>query len=262
MVVYLKIRPGFCLQKAAGKSLWEVTVALLLFTGVFCSGCGREEIAADLNPPPQVSFTPRSPDTTLFEEGIDAVPGGDYIHLSWLPGDASDLASYRIYRESEDGGDFGLIAELEAGTVQYEDHDPLLAPDQSTGLTSGFLYWVTALDEAGNESNLSEPEYYRLLPKAVLSQPVFQGDNVILSWSYMQYDPLDFSYYIVRLFRFEGNAWIPFWFQLHDVPHPLETQYTGTPLTAGGSYRYQVDVVGAPVEMPSGSEVMLEFDYP
>jgi hypothetical protein len=249
------------MNTAAGKFLREVSFALFLFTGLFCAGCGREEIAADLNPPAQVAFTPRSPDTTLFEEGIDAVPTGNYIYLSWLPGDAPDLAVYRIYRQSEEASDFGLIAELEAGTVQYEDHDSLLAPDQSTGLTRGFLYWVTALDEAGNESNLSEPEYYRLLPKAVLSQPVFQGDTVILSWSYTQYDPLDFSYYIVRFFRLEGSSWVPFWYQLHDVPHPLETQYTGTPLTAG-SYRYQVDVVGAPVELPSGSEAMLEFDYP
>ncbi|TKJ42351.1 hypothetical protein CEE37_01330 [candidate division LCP-89 bacterium B3_LCP] len=234
---------------------------MLISCLVILVGCGREEIAADLIPPEDVLLTVRSADTSLVEEGIDAVPGGHYIYLSWLASPADDLAGYRVFRQTQDSADFDMVDEVDAFITEYEDHDPILAPNQITGLTLGFSYWVVAFDEAGNVSNLSDEATYRLMPTPVLSPPVVQGDSLVFSWSYNQYDPLDFSFYVIRLFQQQGSDWIPIWIYVHNVPFPLEAAYYSVFLSAG-TYKYQVDVVGAPLDLPAGSEADLEFAFP
>jgi hypothetical protein len=238
-----------------------LTALLLLTIGCLVmsllSGCGKENVATDTEPPAQVSFTPRSAETDSVESGIDAVPEGNYIYLSWLPSYAADLAGYRLYRQAEDSVDRVMIAEG-IQTIEYIDRDAALAPNSQTGFSMGFFYWVTAYDESGNESALSQSAYYRLMDKPGLSTPVPQSNSVILSWSYNHLDPLVTSGFIVRLFRFSGSNLIPIFIENHQEFFPLTTicPFGLSP----GNYRYQVDVVGAtPTDQPSGSEAAIDF---
>lgn len=241
------------------KNHWlKVAFTILLLCAGLQFGCVSEKIATDLEPPPIVQITPRSDDTALVEQGIDAVPEGHWIFLSWLASPAEDLAGYRIYRKAEDSLNVELIVELAENITQYEDHDPVLAPNQTTGLSQSFSYWVTAFDESGNESALSEEATYKLLIKPMLFPPANQGGNVKLSWSNV--DPGgSFSYYILRLFEWNSGQWVPFWAWKYQLPSPLEFLYTGQ-LNNGGTYRFQVDISGTtPLE---GSEAALTFTYP
>jgi len=206
-----------------------------------------------------VLITPRSNETDLIEQGIDAVPDGDYIYLSWMPSAATDLAGYRLYRMAEDSVDQELIAELDPNTTYYEDRDSLLAPNSGTGLSQGFYYWVTAYDESGNESSLSEEAYYKLIAKPDLTDPIIQENSITFSWSYNQTQLA--SYFVVRLFEWADGGWNPFWLYKHEEFFPLQVNYD--PSLDSGIYRYQVDVVGStPAELPSGSEKSLQFTIP
>jgi len=234
-------------------------LALALLICILLAGCGREEIAADTEPPEVVLITPRSNETDLIEQGIDAVPDGDYIYLSWMPSAATDLAGYRLYRMAEDSVDQELIAELDPNTTYYEDRDSLLAPNSGTGLSQGFYYWVTAYDESGNESSLSEEAYYKLIAKPDLTDPIIQENSITFSWSYNQTQLA--SYFVVRLFEWADGGWNPFWLYKHEEFFPLQVNYD--PSLDSGIYRYQVDVVGStPAELPSGSEKSLQFTIP
>lgn len=238
-----------------------VSLILSVSVCILMNGCAQEQIAVDTTPPGVIAFTPRNPDTTLVEQGIDAVPDGDYITMSWQASGANDLAGYRLYRRNEDlvGADRVMIAELSKNSLEYEDHDSVIAPDQTTGLSSGFSYWVTAFDASGNESGLSESAYYKLMPKPELNEPVLQGDTLSLSWTYDSSQNVD--YFAVRLFRLSEGSWQPFWITVHELFYPLTVTYT-EPLAAG-TYRFQVDVVGAaPEEEPAGSEKARQFDIP
>ncbi len=225
-------------------------------------GCASEEIAVDMDPPAVVQITPRSDDDVFIETGIDAVPDGDYIYLSWTQSGAHDLEGYRIYRMmDEDDAERILIDEIDPEYTEYEDRDSVLAPDQASGLSTGFSYWVTAYDESGNESGLSEETYYKLMMKPDLTEPQVQNDSLYLSWSYdfVILEPVE--YFVVRLYRSVDTDWIPFWLTVYNLPSPLQVVYP-EPLEAG-TYKYQVDVIGATsAEQPSGSERAYQFYIP
>lgn len=250
------------------KRLWEskcfaptIIIAVLV---VFLTGCGKEEVASDMTPPATPQFVPRSSDTTLVEQGIDAVPEGDYIRVNWEAVGDEDLAGYRIYRQREDSLSVPprLIADK---TIQdlvgqavpyYVDIDTILAPDPVTGLSLGFIYWVSAYDQSGNESTLSLPASYRLMPKAVLSPPGQQGSGLVLSWNYAEASLFQVGMFVVRLDSLTESGWTPFWLQEHTLFSPLQVS---CPLSLPpGDYRYRVDVVGSSTD-PSGSEAALEF---
>jgi len=86
-----------------------------------------------------------------------------------------------------------------------------------------------------------------------------QGDTLTLSWTYNQSQDVD--YFAVRLFRLDQGSWVPFWITVHDLFYPLSVIYTEA--LEPGSYRFQVDVVGAtPAEEPSGAEKARQFEIP
>jgi hypothetical protein len=241
----------------------EIILAVMTLTAGFAIlGCVSEHVAVDLEPPDAVQITPRSADTVYFEQGIDAVPEGDYIHLSWYPSLENDLAGYRVYRTAHlENAERILIVELDPEITEYEDHDPVLAPDQGTGLSTGFSYWVTAYDESGNESALSEEALYKLMTKPNLTEPQQQGENTSFTWTYEQLDQVD--YFVVKLFRMTGGVRSPVWSATLSIFFPLEV-ICYEPLS-DGIYQYQVDVVGAASsEWPwsTGSEMVYQFTIP
>jgi hypothetical protein len=80
--------------------------------------------------------------------GVAAVGGADGVEVSWSPSTESDLASYRVYRAAE-GKTPERIGEVAAPETSLRD----------TSATAGsrYLYTVTAVDKAGNESPPSAP---------------------------------------------------------------------------------------------------------
>lgn len=67
--------------------------------------------------------------------------------LTWHSNQETDLAGYRVFRSEKHGGEFGPISEKILATNAFFD----------PGYRSGLYYAVSAIDESGNESRLSEP---------------------------------------------------------------------------------------------------------
>ena len=79
--------------------------------------------------------------------GLAAVPRGGGLEIVWTPSPQSDLSGYRIYRATGDSA-ASLVGEVEAGTTSWTD------ADATPGVL--YLYTVTAVDKAGNESAPSD----------------------------------------------------------------------------------------------------------
>jgi hypothetical protein len=105
------------------------------------------------------TFLPHAP------AGLEAVPGGATaadrsIDLSWTPNTESDLAGYSVYRQEIDSKG------VAAGTATRLNPTPVAGPayrDQTAVAGRRYVYFVTAIDTAGNESAPSEavPETLR-----------------------------------------------------------------------------------------------------
>jgi fibronectin type 3 domain-containing protein len=80
--------------------------------------------------------------------GVAALVRDDAVELSWSPSSEPDLAGYRVYR-ARPGSAPERIAEVAPGESAYRD----AAAERGVS----FLYTVTAVDGAGNESPPSAP---------------------------------------------------------------------------------------------------------
>jgi hypothetical protein len=91
---------------------------------------------------PNDSFAPEAP------EDLVGVPSRGGILLTWRAVEASDLASYRVYRSTSAGGDFQLLGEVSRASYT----------DTTAEASVTYFYFVTALDRAPepNESRRSE----------------------------------------------------------------------------------------------------------
>jgi hypothetical protein len=134
--------------------------------------------------------------------------------------------------------------------------DSILAPNLNTGLSEGFYYWISAYDQAGNESALSQSAYYQLIPKAEPHDPVPQGDSVILTWGYSQSPGFQIAGFVIRLYNMTDLGWEPFWIAEHELYNQWQVVYPQVLLP--GSYLYQVDVIGSS-SLPTGSEAAATF---
>ena len=105
------------------------------------------------SPSPSVKATPRpAPDTVspLAPKSFTASAGDGSVALGWAPNDESDLAGYRVYRQSADGSwPATALHQASAPSTAWTD----------TSVTNGrsYTYRVTALDVTGNESPASVP---------------------------------------------------------------------------------------------------------
>jgi hypothetical protein len=81
--------------------------------------------------------------------GLTAVAGAGIIALSWEAGPESDLAGYRVWRKEETQEPFVLLQELAANENSYSD--------SGVEKNRRYVYAITALDAAGNESHKSNP---------------------------------------------------------------------------------------------------------
>jgi fibronectin type 3 domain-containing protein len=80
--------------------------------------------------------------------GVAALGGADGIEVSWTPSSEADLASYRVYRATP-----GRAPQVVGEVVPPET----VFRDTTAGAGTAYVYTVTALDRAGNESAPSAP---------------------------------------------------------------------------------------------------------
>lgn len=87
------------------------------------------------------AFPPASP------SGLTAIAGMNYIALSWEAAGEADLAGYKIWRQEAGQAEFSLIASLGPAANSYTD--------SAVEKNKRYDYAITALDNAGNESQRS-----------------------------------------------------------------------------------------------------------
>lgn len=90
---------------------------------------------------PRDTFPPAVP------QALAAVVGTQSVELVWDQSTESDLAGYRVYRDAG-SGQFERVG---------ESHDRPSFSDKTVEKGKRYRYAVTAYDNAGNESGLSEP---------------------------------------------------------------------------------------------------------
>jgi hypothetical protein len=95
----------------------------------------------------QVAITPEDRFPPAAPAGLTAVPGVASIELAWERSTQADLAGYRVYRAAA-----GAALERLAETGQAPSYS-----DRAFESGKTYRYAVASVDQAGNESKLSEP---------------------------------------------------------------------------------------------------------
>ena len=100
-------------------------------------GTGAESVTVKVEDktPPQVP------------SGLEIVQSDTGAYLTWSPNSETDLAGYRVFRSDSANGDFRPISDRVISTNAL--FDPSYRPGQ--------YYRVSAMDEFGNESAMSDP---------------------------------------------------------------------------------------------------------
>jgi hypothetical protein len=93
-------------------------------------------------------------DPPAIPRGVTSITGDEAVTILWYPNMEWDLSGYRIYRNLQPAGTYQRIAWVDAGHHDYwasyvDEH-------LSNGTT--YFYAVSAVDFAGNESDLSLEE--------------------------------------------------------------------------------------------------------
>lgn len=161
----------------------EIVFSALL--GLFLSGCSEVSSPAD-NTPPE---TPRN---------FTSMGGGDgQVHFRWEKSKEIDLKTYRIYRSVNDMASFSKLVEL----AQTEYTDRFLEYDAT------YYYYISALDNAGNESppsniidiqplNISAPQPPSQVIVSGYNNPLLNQKVVKINWT--PPDIGDLKHYIIH----------------------------------------------------------------
>ncbi len=122
---------------------------------------GSDAVESDASP--EASITPRDVFPPKAPEGLVGVPilaayGGPAIELSWEPNTESDLAGYNIYRSEESKPSPRGIGARDGAGYQKQNATLVLGSayrDDTVEVGKTYVYAVTAVDNAGNESKPS-----------------------------------------------------------------------------------------------------------
>lgn len=116
--------------------------------------------------------------TPAAPRGVYSVTGDEEVEIMWYPNQEADLEGYVIYRSFTELGEYDEI-----GTVGPRA-DSFVDDDVENGTT--YFYAVSALDDAGNESDLS--------PETVEDTPRPAGRNVKLEDFILEPDRSGFDF--------------------------------------------------------------------
>ena len=156
---------------------WLIVLTLVVsFALIACSG--RDENERDKIPPVPPDLLSHLGDTgdTLIivggqptqlnedNNGIDTVPDGDWIKISWKPFVDTDLSHIKIFRFSEFDSNPVSIDSIPASASYYLDTDPQMTE------RVWYSYFVDLVDSSGNVSR-SDTVSYGFLSKSILLTP-------------------------------------------------------------------------------------------
>ena len=158
----------------------------------------------------------KAPATSVSENGVD---------VSWTKAGEEDVVYYRLYRSDRDGKNITLIADNVTDTFCH---------DETADSEKVYLYYVSAVDGAGNESVLSEGTPGGALPDTEPPERVTglaiktrTGSSVTLTWKKSQDNYATTGYNIYR----DGNL---------IAENVAATEYKDTGLTENTLYTYTV----------------------
>ena len=262
--------------------------ALLIF-----AGCGSDESSTDDLAPAQPRWVPRTADDIYPQQGLRAEPVSNenlyWVRLEWYANSEPDVQRYRIWRAAEFDTDvrrryvikdLQLGSDLEIGLSVYTWVDigdstgntPLnsLAPDPVSGETRGYYWWVQAVDESDNRSELSEPIYYRLLNVPYDLQVGRLSENVYrLNWRYQFNPDMRPSYYMIRVYSAFWGPDSVVWYD--QVQRYTSNEYVdmdfapSSPLVTDCTYVCQLNAIanqrGSHADSLSGAAASTIFTY-
>lgn len=153
-------------------------IGMLAATLLLAACAGTDQDEEDTTPPIPPVLLPHLGDTgdppVMYEgqtvylndenNGIDTVPDGNWIRLSWNPFKDTDLSHVKIWRYSNFDAEPVLIDSISAAEDYYLDTDNQLTE------RVWYSYFIDLVDLAGNESR-SDTTAYALLSKSLLLTP-------------------------------------------------------------------------------------------
>jgi fibronectin type 3 domain-containing protein len=105
------------------------------------------EITVPGSSPEAVTVTVEDKTPPQVPAGLDMVQSDMGAYLTWSPNLETDLAGYRVFRSDRANGDFRPVSDHVISTNAFFD----------PSYRSGQYYRVSAIDEFGNESVMSDP---------------------------------------------------------------------------------------------------------
>ncbi len=232
-------------------------VIFLLLTLSFwnCGDTPTTDEEPETGPPAIPKIHTNNPDTPDDEWGADALADTDGIYIEWDANTEEDLVGYKVYRSTKADGGYKLIETLSKAEVFYEDNDVRIG--------TRYYYRVTAYDEDGNESRMSEIASYMLLPKPALIEPPNQSVINTLSPVFTWLVVSDAQSHVVHVYvntEDKKTPWQVIWKSHERFPFekPMafydEDSEATQPLEDGKRYRWRVDAIGYGITVGSESK--------
>lgn len=195
----------------------KTIVVALVFAASLSAGC-KDALEVDRMPP----FEPR---------GIYTETGDGFIRISWLANQEPDLAAYRVYVSGSYDGTYEMIGET--STLAFVDYDA------SNGITA--YYAVTAVDQEGNESDLSTDVVYDT-PRpegSGVALPNFRLDPSRAGYDFSTYSvgPYDDQFTDIFFDHVNGTHYLVVWddTEIQDMGYTSSLGEIGYAPTAGWS---------------------------
>jgi len=223
------------------KHILTLIICAVLFLLAGCAGEDQE--GNDKTPPIRPTMIPHMGDTGDFpatlndsNNGIDAVPEGQWIRLQWNPFVDNDLSHVHIYRFSDIDPTSTQIANIPANTDTYLDQSPLVE-------RTWYSYYIELFDASGN-STVSDTVSYAILAKTNLLSPE-NGDTVDASNLEFFWNRADDRTGFYRVLLFDED-YLLYWhedFHLATEDDPLHVQLPimTPPIPSGSTMRWRVD---------------------
>ncbi len=168
-------------------------------------------------------------DTTPPEAptGLTSITGDEAVYLYWNENTEPDLTGYRLYRNDAPSGYFVLIADIKEPC--YVDRDV------ENGIT--YFYAVSAYDDDGNESELSEEDCFDTPRPEGFNMKIYEKDYLP--------DFSGYSFEDARPCKYNSMYTDIYYDLLGGITYIIAT--TGTLIQDMGSY-YMDDISYAPID--------------
>lgn len=169
--------------------------------------------------------------------GIDAVPEGQWIRVSWKPFVDNDLSHVVIYRYSDIDPNPLQLANIPANRSFFLDQSNLVE-------RTWYSYFVELFDTSNN-SAVSDTVSYALLAKSNLIYPM-NNEIVSLTNLRLEWDLADDRAGVYRVLVWDENNTL-IWSEDYPISVPEETfsvpfpNIVNPPISSGSAIRWRVD---------------------